>query len=33
MSLMTAGEICLAASVILFLIRFMCLRRLGRTHR
>ena len=33
MSLMTAGEICLAASLILFLIRFICLRRHQRTHR
>ena len=27
MRLMSAGEICLAASLILFLIRFICLRR------
>jgi hypothetical protein len=33
MSLMTAGEICLAASVILILIRLICLRRLQKTHK
>jgi len=33
MSLMTAGEVCLAASLILFLIRFICLRRRERAHR
>jgi len=33
MSLMTAGEICLAASVILFLIRLICLQRLQKTHK
>lgn len=31
--LMIAGEICLVSSVILFLIRFICLRRLQGPHR
>ena len=33
MSLLTAGGICLAAGVSLFLIRLICLRRLQKTHK